>query len=84
MAQALPHPVSSLLEDSRVERLTAASLVYRGLVRIPLDTLGGVVITFIGGLFFAWLRWRTGGAYGPILTHWLINSLAASAAFVAV
>ena len=50
---------------------------------ILMGVLGGIMATLLGGLFFAWLRYRTGGIYGPFLTHWLINALAATAAFVA-
>ncbi len=50
---------------------------------LALATLGMVVLTGVGGLFFAWLRWRTKGVYGPFLTHWLINGLAAIAAYMA-
>ncbi len=42
--------------------------------------LGGVAATSVGGLFFVWLRLRSGSVYGPILTHWSINSLSAFAA----
>ena len=52
----------------------------------PLFLAGGVVgtviATFLGGLLFCWLRWRTGGAYGPALTHWLVNALALTAVFL--
>ena len=52
-------------------------------VLLGLAVAGGVLVTFVGGLFFAWLRRRTGGIYGPFLAHWLVNSLAALAAFLA-
>jgi membrane protease YdiL (CAAX protease family) len=42
---------------------------------------GGVLATVVGGLFFAWLRLRTGAVYGPVLTHWLVNALGAVASF---
>ncbi|MFQ5934359.1 MAG: lysostaphin resistance A-like protein [Dehalococcoidia bacterium] len=145
LALLLPDPISSLMEDPRLEGLTLAGLAYRTLIRIPLGTalfeemafrgvlfgtwakvaslrsavvgssllfglwhitptfnalrtgdrveepalllvsiLAAVVVTFLGGLFFAWLRLRTGGIYGPVLTHWLINALAATAAFIAI
>ena len=51
---------------------------------LELGVAGGVFAAFLGGLFFAWIRLRTGGVYGPILTHWLISALAALAAFVVV
>lgn len=54
-----------------------------GVALLALGVLGAVLVTFVGGLFFSWLRWRTKGIHGPILTHWLISSLAATAAFVA-
>lgn len=44
---------------------------------------GAVAATTLGGLFFAWLRERSGIVYGPVLAHWLINALAAVAAFLA-
>ena len=52
-------------------------------VVLGLAVAGGVVATFVGGLFFVWIRRRTGGIYGPFLAHWLVNSLAALAAFLA-
>ncbi|MFQ5873757.1 MAG: lysostaphin resistance A-like protein, partial [Dehalococcoidia bacterium] len=143
LAPLLPDPASTILDDPRIEGVTAAGLAYRALVRIPLGTalfeevafrgvlygtwlktnglrgavlgsallfglwhitptfnvlrdsdrldgpgllaagvVGAVALTFLGGLFFAWLRHRTGGVYGPILAHWLINAIAAVAAFV--
>ena len=63
-----------LLQGS--ERLSAPGL-------LALGVIGGVVATFLGGLFFGWLRRRTGGVYGPFFTHWLVNSLAALAAYLA-
>ena len=44
---------------------------------------GGVLASFVGGLFFAWLRRRTGGIYGPFLAHWLVISSVALVAFLA-
>ena len=49
---------------------------------LGLGITGGVLATAVGGMFFAWLRQRSGSVYAPALTHWLINSVAATAAFV--
>lgn len=49
---------------------------------LGLAVLGGVAATGLGGLFFAYLRLRTGAIYAPALTHWLVNSLSAFAAFL--
>ena len=49
---------------------------------LALGVVGGLLVTVIGGLFFAWLRLRTGAVYGPALTHWLVNALGALAAFL--
>ena len=56
--------------------------VFPNLFLLALGVLGGVLATVLGGLFFAWLRLRTGAIYGPALTHWLINALGALAAFL--
>ena len=47
---------------------------------VPPAAVISIAGTFIGGLVFAWLRWRTGGVAGPFFVHWLtvgIMSLAA-------
>lgn len=47
---------------------------------VPPAILISLGATFVGGLVFAWLRWRTGGVAGPFFVHWLtvgIMSLAA-------
>ena len=49
---------------------------------LALGVLGGVLATVLAGLFFNWLRLKTGGIYGPVLTHWLVNALGALAAFL--
>ena len=43
---------------------------------------GGVLATFLGGLFFAVLRHRTRHVAGCVLAHGLINSLSAVAVYV--
>ena len=50
-------------------------------VLLGLGVFGGVVATFVGGLFFSWIRVSTGGVYGPVVAHWLINALAEVAAY---
>lgn len=48
---------------------------------LGLGVAGGVIVTAVGGLFFAWLRRKSESIYAPILTHWLINAFGAAAAF---
>ena len=75
LALLFPGQAGSVMDDPRLEGAATIDLIYR--------LLGAVVVTFVGGLFFSWLRWRTKGVHGPILTHWLISSLATTAAFIA-
>ncbi len=42
---------------------------------IALGYIGSLLGLFIGGLFFAVLRWRTGSVAGPFFFHWLIVGL---------
>ena len=53
-----------------------------GDVLLGLAIGGGVLATFVGGLLFAWLRYKTGHVIGGVLAHGLINSLSASAVFL--
>ena len=48
-----------------------------------LSVLGGVLATAAAGILFSALRRHTGGILGPVLAHWLINSLALAAAGLA-
>ena len=45
---------------------------------------GGVLVTALGGLVFAWLRYRTGSVAGCVAMHGLLNSLALVAVYLAV
>lgn len=45
---------------------------------------GAVALTFLGGILLAFLREKTGSLLSPIAAHWLINSLAATGAFLAI
>ena len=51
-------------------------------VLLGLGVLGGVMAASVGGLFFSFVRLRTGSVYAPFLTHWLINAVGAIAAFL--
>ena len=51
---------------------------------LAFGVMGGVAATFAGGLFFGWIRQRSGSIYGPVLAHWLINALTAALAFLMV
>ena len=51
---------------------------------IGLAIAGAVVVTFVGGLLFGWLRYKTGHVAGGVVAHALINSLSATAAYAAV
>ncbi len=48
---------------------------------VGLAIVGGVVATFVGGLLFAWLRYKTGHVARGVVAHALINSLSATAAY---
>jgi membrane protease YdiL (CAAX protease family) len=37
--------------------------------------VGGMLTTGVAGLLFGWLRERTGNLGGPMLAHWLVDSL---------
>ena len=50
---------------------------------VVLSVLGGVLATAAAGILFSALRRHTGGILGPVLAHWLINSLALAAAGLA-
>ena len=65
-----------------VEPLQGSDLVENDIV-LGLAVLGGLVVAALGGLFFCWVRFRTGSIYGPALTHWLVNGLGAVGAFIA-
>jgi len=52
-------------------------------IMLGFAVLGGLVAAAVGGLLFCWLRHRTGSIFSPALTHWLINGLGATAAFIA-
>ena len=62
--------------------LMSGSGYFPNVFLLALAVIGGVLAAFLGGLFFGWLRLRTGAIYGPTLTHWLINALGAMAAFL--
>jgi membrane protease YdiL (CAAX protease family) len=62
--------------------LLSGSELFPNYALLALGVAGGVLATVVGGLFFAWLRLRTGAIYGPTLAHWLINALGAVAAFL--
>ena len=37
---------------------------------------------FVGGMIFAYLRWKTGSIAAPAVAHWLIVALMAAAIWV--
>ena len=53
----------------------ADSEVVEGPALIVLGYVGSLLALFIGGLFFALLRWRTGSVAGPFFVHWLTVAL---------
>ncbi len=42
--------------------------------------VGAVLVTFLAGVVFAWLRLRTGSLLAPVLAHWSTNALGLLAA----
>lgn len=42
--------------------------------------IGAVLVTFLAGVVFAWLRLRTGSLLAPCLAHWATNALGLLAA----
>ena len=47
-----------------------------------LALLGGLLATFLGGVFFGLMRFYTGSVVGPIVAHGVINSVALVAAYL--
>jgi membrane protease YdiL (CAAX protease family) len=48
-----------------------------------LVVVGVIVATTVAGLFFGWLRLRSGSVVAPVLVHWTINAAGVIAAFIA-
>jgi membrane protease YdiL (CAAX protease family) len=63
-------------------RTVADSNVADSLWLLPPAVLVALAGTFIGGLVFAWLRWRTGSVAGPFFVHWLTVALMSLAAWL--
>ena len=57
--------------------LMDGSGLFPSLPLLAVAVVVGVLASAVGGLFFAWLRLRTGSIYGPAVTHGLISALAA-------
>lgn len=49
---------------------------------VPPAVLFSLAGTFLGGLVFAWLRWRSGSVAGPFFVHWLTVALMSLAAWL--
>ncbi len=49
---------------------------------VPPAVIVSLAGTFIGGLVFAWLRWRTDSVAGPVFVHWLTVALMSLAAWL--
>lgn len=65
-------PAAELIEINSVEAsATAATLLI----------VGAVVFTGLAGVFFCWLRIRSGSLLAPIVAHTIVNSAATVAAF---
>jgi membrane protease YdiL (CAAX protease family) len=64
--------------------ITSRSVADSGIVSSPPAVAAGVVVSlaglFVGGLIFAYLRWRTSSIAAPVAAHWLI--VAAMAALI--
>jgi len=59
--------------------ITSRTVIESGVVDTPFGTVAGIVVSliglFVGGLLFAYLRWRTGSIAAPFMAHWLIVAL---------
>ena len=51
-----------------------------GSVAGVVGVVGAVLVTFLAGIVFAWLRLRTGSLLAPCLAHWSTNALGLLAA----
>jgi membrane protease YdiL (CAAX protease family) len=62
--------------------ITSKTVAESGVVGSPPATVLGVLVSlaglFVGGLIFAWLRWKTGSIVAPAVAHWLIVALMAA------
>lgn len=63
-------------------RTVIESDVVDGIWLVPPAIVISIAGTFIGGLVFAWLRWRTGGVAGPFFVHWLTVAIMSLAAWL--
>ncbi len=63
-------------------RTVLDSNVVETLWLVPLAVLFSLLGTVLGGLVFAWLRWRTGSVAGPFFVHWLTVALMSLAAWL--
>jgi uncharacterized protein len=72
-------PTLHTMSDNHVFKGAAASVAGQVLL-----VLGSIVVTFIAGLIFCWLRLRSGSLIAPVMAHVATNGLALTVAWFTV
>ena len=72
-------PTLHTMSDNHVFRGEASSVAGQVLL-----VLGAIVVTFVAGLVFCWLRLRSGSLVAPVMAHVATNGLALTVAWFAV
>jgi membrane protease YdiL (CAAX protease family) len=72
-------PTLHTMSDNHVFKGAATSVVGQVLL-----VLGSIVVTFIAGLVFCWLRLRSGSLIAPVMAHVATNGLALTVAWFTV
>jgi uncharacterized protein len=72
-------PTLHTMSDNHVFRGAAASVAGQVLL-----VIGSIVVTFIAGLIFCWLRLRSGSLIAPVMAHVATNGLALTVAWFTV
>jgi uncharacterized protein len=66
--------------------ITSKTVAESGVVESPPTVAVAILVSmaglFVGGMIFAYLRWRTGSIAAPAVAHWLIVALMATAIWV--
>jgi len=72
-------PTLHTMSDNSAVRIVSASVVGQSLV-----VLGSIVVTFVAGLVFCWLRLRSRSLIAPVMAHVATNGLALAVAWFVV